>query len=166
MQNPLLQTIEALAKEAGVALCIGKVEGLNQLERHITELCRDRCGYCTFAKAPARVDRPYLDPDDDSVVYAFVTTSADDRVVRIELDGDTARATAYMRHAENTNCVARHGPESCILPTRVAGVHAVNTLHDQRILSVSLSAAPEPVLPWSLVTMVSVSVPKKSCGPP
>ena len=34
-------TIEALAKEAGVALCIGKVEGLNQLERHITELCRD-----------------------------------------------------------------------------------------------------------------------------
>ena len=33
--------IEAQAKEAGVALCIGKVEGLNQLERHITELCRD-----------------------------------------------------------------------------------------------------------------------------
>jgi response regulator NasT len=34
-------TIEAEAKEAGIALCIGKVEGLNQLERHITELCRD-----------------------------------------------------------------------------------------------------------------------------
>jgi response regulator NasT len=34
-------SIEAQAKEAGVALCIGKVEGLNQLERHITELCRD-----------------------------------------------------------------------------------------------------------------------------
>jgi response regulator NasT len=34
-------TIEAQAKDAGVALCIGKVEGLNQLERHITELCRD-----------------------------------------------------------------------------------------------------------------------------
>jgi CheY-like chemotaxis protein len=34
-------TIEAQAKEAGIALCIGKVEGLNQLERHITELCRD-----------------------------------------------------------------------------------------------------------------------------
>lgn len=33
--------IEAEAKDAGVALCIGKVEGLNQLERHITELCRD-----------------------------------------------------------------------------------------------------------------------------
>ena len=33
--------IEAEAKAAGIALCIGKVEGLNQLERHITELCRD-----------------------------------------------------------------------------------------------------------------------------
>ena len=34
-------SIEAQAKEVGIALCIGKVEGLNQLERHITELCRD-----------------------------------------------------------------------------------------------------------------------------
>ena len=27
-------------------------------------LCRDRCGYCTFAKAPARVAAPYLTPDE------------------------------------------------------------------------------------------------------
>jgi response regulator NasT len=33
--------LESQAKEAGIALCIGKVEGLNQLERHITELVRD-----------------------------------------------------------------------------------------------------------------------------
>ncbi|CAN5727498.1 hypothetical protein BH24ACT26_BH24ACT26_11910 [soil metagenome] len=33
--------LEKQAREAGVALCVGKVEGLNQLERHITELCRD-----------------------------------------------------------------------------------------------------------------------------
>lgn len=33
--------LEREAKEAGVALCVGKVEGLEQLERHITELCRD-----------------------------------------------------------------------------------------------------------------------------
>ncbi|HEY4947453.1 MAG TPA: 7,8-didemethyl-8-hydroxy-5-deazariboflavin synthase CofG, partial [Acidimicrobiales bacterium] len=26
----------------------------------LTMLCRDRCGYCTFAKAPARADTPYL----------------------------------------------------------------------------------------------------------
>jgi len=36
--------LEAEAKDAGVALCIGKVEGLNQLERHITELVRDLSG--------------------------------------------------------------------------------------------------------------------------
>src|SRR5882757_8599644 len=30
----------------------------------LTMLCRDRCGYCTFAKAPARVAAPYLTADD------------------------------------------------------------------------------------------------------
>ncbi|MEO5680504.1 MAG: 7,8-didemethyl-8-hydroxy-5-deazariboflavin synthase CofG, partial [Acidimicrobiales bacterium] len=29
----------------------------------LTELCRDRCGYCTFAKAPARLASPYLPPE-------------------------------------------------------------------------------------------------------
>ncbi|MDQ1415279.1 MAG: synthase, partial [Acidimicrobiaceae bacterium] len=29
----------------------------------LTMLCRDRCGYCTFAKAPARVAAPYLAPE-------------------------------------------------------------------------------------------------------
>ena len=35
------QKLEKEARDAGIALCIGKVEGLSQLERHITELCRD-----------------------------------------------------------------------------------------------------------------------------
>jgi FO synthase len=30
----------------------------------LTMLCRDRCGYCTFAKAPARLGSPYLTPDE------------------------------------------------------------------------------------------------------
>src|SRR6185369_9878936 len=30
----------------------------------LTMLCRDRCGYCTFAKPPARLDAPYLSIDD------------------------------------------------------------------------------------------------------
>jgi len=29
----------------------------------LTMLCRDRCGYCTFAKPPARLDAPFLTPD-------------------------------------------------------------------------------------------------------
>lgn len=30
----------------------------------LTRLCRDRCGYCTFATVPHRVDSPYLGPDE------------------------------------------------------------------------------------------------------
>ena len=30
----------------------------------LTRLCRDRCGYCTFATAPARLPAPYLTPDE------------------------------------------------------------------------------------------------------
>lgn len=33
--------LEAEAKAAGIAVTLGKVEGLNQLERHITELYRE-----------------------------------------------------------------------------------------------------------------------------
>src|SRR5574341_1672401 len=29
----------------------------------LTMLCRDHCGYCTFAKPPARLAGAYLDPD-------------------------------------------------------------------------------------------------------
>ncbi|HEX6238981.1 MAG TPA: bifunctional FO biosynthesis protein CofGH [Acidimicrobiales bacterium] len=29
----------------------------------LTMLCRDRCGYCTFARPPARLDSPYLPPE-------------------------------------------------------------------------------------------------------
>src|SRR2546423_5551873 len=30
----------------------------------LTMLCRDRCHYCTFAKPPARLDHPYLTPEE------------------------------------------------------------------------------------------------------
>src|SRR2546421_4922840 len=30
----------------------------------LTHLCRDRCGYCTFAQPPARVVAPYLSSDE------------------------------------------------------------------------------------------------------
>ncbi|HEX5365515.1 MAG TPA: bifunctional FO biosynthesis protein CofGH [Acidimicrobiales bacterium] len=30
----------------------------------LTMLCRDRCGYCTFARPPARLASPYLGPDE------------------------------------------------------------------------------------------------------
>ena len=30
----------------------------------LTMLCRDKCGYCTFAQPPARLESPYLSPED------------------------------------------------------------------------------------------------------
>jgi two-component system, response regulator PdtaR len=38
------EELESEAKRAGIAVCIGKVEGVNQLERQITELCRGLAG--------------------------------------------------------------------------------------------------------------------------
>ena len=40
----------------------------------LTMLCRDRCGYCTFAKPPARLDQPFLPLDD---VLAIARAGAD-----------------------------------------------------------------------------------------
>ena len=30
----------------------------------LTMLCRDKCGYCTFAQPPARLESPFLSPDE------------------------------------------------------------------------------------------------------
>src|SRR5450432_1727238 len=30
----------------------------------LTMLCRDHCHYCTFAKPPAKLDRPFLTPEE------------------------------------------------------------------------------------------------------
>ncbi len=40
----------------------------------LTMLCRDKCGYCTFAQPPARLEAPYLSPDD---VLAIARRGAD-----------------------------------------------------------------------------------------
>jgi FO synthase len=40
----------------------------------LTMLCRDKCGYCTFAQPPARLDKPFLSPED---VLAIARAGAD-----------------------------------------------------------------------------------------
>ena len=40
----------------------------------LTMLCRDRCHYCTFAQPPARLDSPYLTPEQ---VLAIATAGAE-----------------------------------------------------------------------------------------
>src|SRR5438132_3752814 len=36
----------------------------------LTMLCRDHCHYCTFAKPPAKLDHPFLTPDDVVAIAA------------------------------------------------------------------------------------------------
>src|SRR5207253_10225506 len=36
----------------------------------LTMLCRDHCHYCTFAKPPAKLDTPFLTPDDVVAIAA------------------------------------------------------------------------------------------------
>jgi FO synthase len=40
----------------------------------LTMLCRDKCGYCTFAQPPARLESPYLTPDQ---ILAIARTGAE-----------------------------------------------------------------------------------------
>lgn len=42
----------------------------------LTSLCRDKCGYCTFAQPPARLESAFLSPDD---VLAIARDGAADR---------------------------------------------------------------------------------------
>ncbi len=86
MQQPLLDPIglTRLARDAGAQALLGT--GLADLlpraravrdsafGRHVTyspkvfipltRLCRNRCGYCTFAQSPARLPAPYMDLDE------------------------------------------------------------------------------------------------------
>ena len=64
-----LETLSAYAsrvRDAGLA-AVGR-EGVITYSRKVfiplTRLCRDRCGYCTFATVPGRVDSPFLSPDE------------------------------------------------------------------------------------------------------
>jgi len=61
-----LPTAELLARAAAArdAATGSRVTFSPKVFLPLTELCRDRCGYCTFAKAPARLGNPFLPPEE------------------------------------------------------------------------------------------------------
>ena len=67
MANPLLErSLEDLMTEAAAVRDLAhgrRVTYSPKVFIPLTRLCRDRCGYCTFATAPARVEAAYLTPD-------------------------------------------------------------------------------------------------------
>ena len=58
-----LQELAAAAREIRSLATGNRVTYSPKVFIPLTELCRDRCGYCTFAKAPARLDSPYMSPE-------------------------------------------------------------------------------------------------------
>ncbi len=56
--------LASAAREIRDALCEGLITYSPKVFIPLTQLCRDRCGYCTFAKAPALVGAAYLSDDE------------------------------------------------------------------------------------------------------
>lgn len=61
-----LLTYAARTRDAGLAAAgrPGVVTYSRKVFIPLTRLCRDRCGYCTFATVPHKLDAPYLSPDE------------------------------------------------------------------------------------------------------
>src|ERR687895_286608 len=61
-----LLTIAARTRDAGLAAAgrPGVITYSRKVFIPLTRLCRDRCGYCTFATVPHKLDAPYLSPDE------------------------------------------------------------------------------------------------------
>ncbi|MGH9246250.1 MAG: bifunctional FO biosynthesis protein CofGH [Acidimicrobiales bacterium] len=59
-----LDELMAIAGEVRDRQTGGRVTFSPKVFIPLTMLCRDRCGYCTFAQPPARLAAPYLTPDE------------------------------------------------------------------------------------------------------
>ncbi|MBN2622222.1 MAG: 7,8-didemethyl-8-hydroxy-5-deazariboflavin synthase, partial [Acidimicrobiales bacterium] len=58
-----LTTLTAQARQVRDATTGTRVTYSPKVFVPLTMLCRDKCGYCTFAQPPARLNSPYLTPE-------------------------------------------------------------------------------------------------------
>jgi len=86
----------------------------------LTMLCRDRCGYCTFAKAPARVEQPYLEIDD---VLAIAGAGADQGCAEALF---TLGERPELRYDAAAGWLAEHGYDSTIAYLRDAAARVLS----------------------------------------
>ncbi len=87
----------------------------------LTMLCRDRCGYCTFAKAPAHLPKPYMTLEE---------------VVEIASKGETSGCTEALftlgekpeeRYALAAKSLQSHGLETTIQYLHLAAKAVLNS---------------------------------------
>src|ERR1700728_2886669 len=74
----------------------------------LTKLCRDRCGYCTFAQAPAHVSAPYLSLDE---VMAIAVAGRDAGCTEALF---TLGERPELRYDEAARWIAARGYESTV----------------------------------------------------
>ena len=98
----------------------------------LTMLCRDRCGYCTFAKAPARVTAPYLLPEEVLAIaeagqaagcHEALFTLGERPELRYPVRGGVAgrRRATPRRWTTSPPCAASSLEETGLLPHANAG---------------------------------------------
>src|ERR1017187_2133837 len=113
----------------------------------LTKLCRDRCGYCTFAQAPAHVEAPYMSLDEVmAVAQAGVTAGCTEALFtlgeRPELRYDEAArwlaARGYQSTVDYVASAAQMVLESTgLLPHANAGALYRHELEQLRTVSAS-----------------------------
>jgi FO synthase len=74
----------------------------------LTQLCRDRCGYCTFAQPPVRLAAPYLSPDE---VLAIARRGADAGCHEVLF---TLGERPELRYPAAADWLAEHGYASTV----------------------------------------------------
>jgi FO synthase len=74
----------------------------------LTRLCRDRCGYCTFAQAPARLASPYLSPEEVlSIARAGASSGCHEALF-------TLGERPELRYPQAARWLAEHGYDSTV----------------------------------------------------
>ena len=74
----------------------------------LTHLCRDRCGYCTFAQPPARLQAPYLSPEEVlGIARAGAAAGCHEALF-------TLGERPELRYPEAASWLAEHGYESTV----------------------------------------------------
>ena len=125
-------------------------------------LCRDRCGYCTFAKAPARLTSPYLTPDEvlsvaqagrDAGCHEALFTLGERPELRYPVAARGWPGTGTARRSSTwRRCAGRRVDETGLLPHANAGALYADELavlrpvgepgHDARVAGAGSRGAP------------------------
>ncbi len=123
----------------------------------LTMLCRDNCGYCTFAKPPARLETPYLLPGDVLAIAAAGEAAGCHEVLftlgeRPELRYEAAAAwLAELGHTSTVGYLAHVARlvlgETGLLPHANAGALDAEELAELRPVSASQGMMLESLSP-------------------